>query len=67
MPVISRFSMFLCNGLVLVELSFCKQEWLTDHCCEEAINENIKNRPSHIYIYILSETQEKLIILSLPG
>ena len=65
MPAISHFSMFLCNGLVLVEPSFCKQEWLTDHCREEAIDEDIKNRPSHIYI--LSETREKLIILSLPG
>ena len=65
MPAIFCFSMFLCNGLVLVELSFCKQEWLTDHCCEATVNENVKNRPSHVYI--LSETPEKLIILSLPG
>ena len=65
MPAIFRFSMCLCNGLVLVELSFCKQEWLTDHYPDESVNENIKNRPSHLYIS--SETQEKLIIPSLPG
>ena len=63
MPAIFCFSMFLFNGLV--ELSFCKQEWLTDHCREETVNENMKNRPSHVYI--LSETREKLITLSLSG
>ena len=63
MPAIFCFSMFLFNGLV--ELSFCKQEWLTDHCHEETVNENMKNRPSHVYI--LSETREKLITFSLSG
>ena len=65
MPAIFCFSMFLFNGLVSVELSFCEQEWLTDHCREETVSENMKNRPSHVYI--LSETREKLIILSLSG
>ena len=42
--------MFLWNGLLLVELSFCKQEVLTDHCREGSAHENIKKgRITYIY------------------
>ena len=65
--------MFLWNGLLLVELSFCKQEGLTDHCRGGSVHENIK-KGRITYIYISSETREmiipnnnKLIIPSLPG